>query len=248
MSLPVEIQEVLEGKRQWWVECCDCLEMLPRLPADLSVVTDPPYGMAANTNSRRFSGGVHGEARYGGNGSGGMGRAWQPINGDDKPFDPTPFLRFKRVVLWGWNHFAARLPLGTVLVWLKKDDHLFGTFLSDAELGWMKGGCGVYAFKRSFPPPVRIQQYDGHQAAHPTQKPVELMGWCIEKNSTEGDSIVDAYAGSGTTGVAAIQLGRRFIGFEISPEYAQLARDRISAAEKGLTVKEYRAGQLALFS
>jgi tRNA/tmRNA/rRNA uracil-C5-methylase (TrmA/RlmC/RlmD family) len=64
---------------------------------------------------------------------------------------------------------------------------------------------------------------------------------------TDPDEIIlDPFAGSGTTGVACIQTGRRFLGFEINPEYVAIANDRIEAASRGQTLQQYRAGQLVL--
>jgi site-specific DNA-methyltransferase (adenine-specific) len=141
-------------------------------------------------------------------------------------------LAFPKVILWGANHYAARLPVGTTLVWLKKADHLFGAFLSDAEIGWMKGGHGVYCFRKQFPPPCRIQEGGIRgRVAHPTQKPVALMRWCIERLKLKpGTTIFDPYMGAGTTGVAAAQMGLSFIGCEIDPGYFKVARRRIDAA------------------
>lgn len=65
---------------------------------------------------------------------------------------------------------------------------------------------------------------------HPTQKPVQLMTWCVQK--TEGDLILDPFMGSGTTGVACARLGRRFIGIEIEPRYFDIACRRIEQAQR----------------
>jgi hypothetical protein len=133
-----------------------------------AVVADPPYGMSCNTNSRRFTGGNRALRK-------GEGRDdWPVVAGDNKPFDPSLWLIFPKVCLWGANHFAARLPVGTTLVWIKKADHLFGSFLSDAEVGWIKGGHGVYCFRKQFPPPSRAHE-GGGRCAHPMQKPVALI-------------------------------------------------------------------------
>lgn len=203
----------------------DCAAILPTLPKVDAVITDPPYGMAWNTNSARFSGNEQEYKR-------GLGRSdWGAIQEDDEPFDPVPWLAFDKVILWGANHYAQRLPVGTTLVWVKKDDHLFGTWLSDAELGWQKGGHGVYVFRRSFPPPVRIAQNDGLQAAHPTQKPLELMAWCIERLGLPR-LILDPYMGSGTTGVATVHMGLSFIGIEREPRHFDTACRRIERAYK----------------
>lgn len=198
----------------------DCLAVLPQLTGIDAVISDPPYGMDWDTDSTRFSGGQHKR---------GHGRDdWAEIHEDNKPFDPATWLAFPRCVLWGANHYAARLPIGTTLIWLKKDDHLFGTFLSDAELAWMKGGYGVYAYRKSFPPPARMAENNG-KVAHPTQKPVGLMAWCMERAKVPAvATVLDPYMGSGTTGLACIRTGRKFIGCEKDPAHFATAVERIS--------------------
>ena len=198
----------------------DCREILPTLDKSHGIVSDPPYGMNWNTNSSRFSGGHRQSvARRG------QGRAdWGAVENDDVPFDPTPWLEFSDCILWGANHFGARLPVGTTLVWVKRQDGAFGSFLSDAEIAWCAKNHGVFCF--------RDQSLMGetHDRAHPTQKPVPLMRWCIER--TKASTIVDPYMGSGTTGVACVGLGRTFIGIEIDEKYFDTACRRIEAAMK----------------
>lgn len=210
----------------------DCLEYLKTLDVGSidAVVTDPPYGMKWNTDSTRFCGGMSGACRYKG-----QGRSdWNAVKGDDAPFDPSPWLDFPKVAMWGVNHYAARLPAGTTLVWIKKADHLFGTFLSDAEIGWMKGGHGVYCHRLNFATPTRRYE-GGGQAAHPTQKPIGLMAWCLKKLRVEpGDTVLDPFMGSGTTGVACVKAGVNFIGCEIDPSYFAVAKRRIAEASTTL--------------
>lgn len=198
----------------------DCRQILPTLGTIDAVVSDPPYGMAWNTDSRRFSGFKSGESTRG------EGRAWGAIQQDHVPFDPAPYLAFPECILWGANHFGARLPVGSTLVWIKKPAHLYGTFLSDAEIGWAKGGHGVYVFDVSFPNSSRVIEGLEGKAAHPTQKPIDLMIACVER--VKGRRILDPYMGSGTTGVACVRLGRRFIGIEIEPRYFDIACRRIA--------------------
>jgi site-specific DNA-methyltransferase (adenine-specific) len=64
---------------------------------------------------------------------------------------------------------------------------------------------------------------------HPTQKPIALIDRCLRVSSSPGDVVLDPFMGSGTTGVAAVSLGRRFIGIEKDPAYRQLSLDRIEA-------------------
>lgn len=83
---------------------------------------------------------------------------------------------------------------------------------------------------------------------HPTQKPVALMLKIIEQFTDPGDVVLDPFCGSGTTGVACVRLGRRFIGVERLPKYAAIARERLAAESGGgLSLMAARAGQGALF-
>lgn len=196
---------------------CDCREILPELePVDL-ILSDPPYGMKNNVDSSRFSGGTAGHIAKRGNG----GKFKGQIVGDDSPFDPSPFLKFNKVILWGFNHFASRLPVGSTLIWIKRYDAAFGTFLSDAEMAWMKGGCGVYCRRDlSLTKTTR-------QRSHPNEKPLSLMKWCIEK-AGKVQTILDPYMGSGTTLLAAKEMGIQATGVEVEEKYCEAAAKRLS--------------------
>ena len=185
-----------------------------KLPEADAVIADPPYGMGWDTDSTRFT--------YGGRND------WGRIANDNVPFDPVPWLDYPRVVLWGQNHFAQRLPVGTMLIWQKKDPHLWGTFLSDAEVAWMKGGHGVYLYRENFAGFSRRAEAWG-ECAHPNQKPVRLMSWCMDRAKVpDGALVLDPYMGSGTTGIACIRTGRRFFGVEIAPRYFETACERLT--------------------
>jgi site-specific DNA-methyltransferase (adenine-specific) len=203
--------EVIHG------DCLDVLASGALADAD-AVVSDPPYGM--RWKSTLFSGGHNAKRRTAGRHTG------RTIAGDDEPFDPSPWLGFRRVVLFGANHFASRLPVGTTLVWVKRNDAAFGAFLSDAEIAWQKGGHGVYCVRDlSMNAITRSRE-------HPTQKPVSLMSWVIGRLRLAPDSLIlDPYCGSGTTGVAAVQAGHRFIGVERDAAYVDIARRRIADAQ-----------------
>jgi site-specific DNA-methyltransferase (adenine-specific) len=202
----------------------DCLEVLPTLEAGkiTAIVTDPPYGMRWDTDCTRFSGGSEASRKKRGIMG---GHDWKaPIRGDSTSFDPSPWLGFPKVILWGANHYAARLPIGTTLVWLKRHEHAFGSFLSDAEIGWMKGNHGVYCHKD-----ISMNGL-ARRRLHPNQKPVGLMRWCVERlHLKPGSTILDPYMGSGSTAVAALELGHNFIGIESEPEHFAKAERRIAA-------------------
>jgi site-specific DNA-methyltransferase (adenine-specific) len=81
---------------------------------------------------------------------------------------------------------------------------------------------------------------------HPTPKPLSLMLELVELFTDPGDIVLDPFAGSGTTGVACLRLGRRFIGIEKDAAFAAVARERLTAESQGLTLRAARAGQLSL--
>jgi site-specific DNA-methyltransferase (adenine-specific) len=194
----------------------DCLEVMPTLGTVEAILTDPPYGMKWD-----------GKVSTGKNGHGKTGNRaksyGKKILGDEVSFDPRPFLEYDEVIMFGSNHYASRLPVGTTLAWIKRTDAGFGSFLSDAELAWKRGGHGVYCFRDT------SLMSDTLSRAHPTQKPVPLMRWCLGF-LPNAETILDPFMGSGTTGVACVKEGRKFIGIELDPDYFDIACKRIADA------------------
>lgn len=190
------------------------------IPANAAIVSDPPYGSSTDTDYTRFTGGMHEQRNN-----------FAPITGDDTPFDPARWITHPYVALFGYQFFADQLPVGTILVWNKKRSSQLGTFLSDAELAWMKGGKGVYLFHHVWNGFDR--ETERGKTLHPTQKPVVLMRWVINRMKLPtGTLIVDPYMGSGSTGIAAKQLGYDFMGIELDPTYYAIAEERIHQAEE----------------
>ena len=189
----------------------DCREVLPGLGlVHSAIVADPPYGVAWN-----------GKITRGPNGTGSRGPTRHygtTIEGDDVPFDPEPFLSYREVLLWGFNNFPTTLSAGTALVWIKRYDAGYGTFLSDADIAWLNTGRGVYCRRD-----VSLQ---GAERLHPNQKPLGIMKWALGFIGSE--TICDPFMGSGTTLRAAKDLGRQAIGIEIEERYCEIAAKRLS--------------------
>lgn len=197
----------------------DCREVLPELGKFDLLLTDPPYGMNLNTDNSRFSGGTRGNIAKRGNGIGtGMGK---PIVGDDIPFDPQFMLDSATShVIWGWNHFSDKLPQGGCLVWIKRFDAAFGTFLSDAEIAWKSNCRGVFCHRDL------TNNAISRERQHPTQKPLTLFRWCLGLYP-KASTILDPFMGSGTTLRAAKDLGRKCTGIELEERYCEIAANRL---------------------
>lgn len=202
--------------------CGDCLEILPTLESGSvdAVVTDPPYGIGYKPTRSHASA------------SSGRRKEMQAVIGDDKQFDPTPLIGIAPImVLWGGNNFAHLLPPSNGwLAWDKRDGgSVFRGFVaSDFELAYCNATGRTSVLSHRWCGHLRDSERDTF--VHPTQKPVVVMRWSIEQAGTKpGDLILDPYAGSGTTGVACVRTGRRFIGIEIDPKYFEIAKRRIQA-------------------
>ena len=200
----------------------DALQLLPTIKRHIAaVVTDPPYGCANNCNYKRFTGGL------------GPSRDFTAgIANDNQPFDPSPWLAYPKVVLWGYQHFADRLPPGTVLVWNKRRDNQLGKFLSDCELAWQKGGKGCYLFNHVWNGFDRASERR-QRSLHPSQKPVALFRWVLERLRLKpGDTVLDPYCGSGACGLAALSMGFNYIGIDVEPQYVAIASERLRQASE----------------
>ena len=203
----------------------DCLKIAPTLAGIDAVVSDPPYGIDHDTDYTRFTGGAS-KVR----------NTFDAVTGDDEPFDPTPWLDYPAVVLFGANCYSDKLPCGTWLIWCKRRDEKLGKFMSDCEAAWQKGGHGVYLFHHIWDGFDRESER-GTPRVHPTQKPVALMEWAIKRlRLPMGATILDPYCGSGATGIAATNLGYRFIGIEDKAGYVEIARRRIADAQSQLSL------------
>lgn len=183
----------------------DCLEILPTLEKVDAVITDPPYGIKAN---KQTLGSGKKEFDRGGD--------W-----DDKAPDLSKIIWAAPLLcFWGGNYFSDQLPVtNDWLIWHKLND---GLSFSECEMAWTNFGKQIRHFQH---------HWSGEEKKHLTMKPVQVMRWCISQAGNP-QVILDPFMGSGTTGVACINLGRKFIGIEIEPKYFDIACERIENAQR----------------
>lgn len=179
----------------------DCLDILPNLAGIDAVITDPPYGI--NANQQTLGAGKKQFAR---------GDGW-----DTALVDLGPVLKIGRYhCFWGGNYYTDSLPpVNSWLIWHKLND---GRSFSECEMAWT-----------DFAKQIRhlSHHWGGEEKTHPTQKPYKVMSWTVRQLPEDVTTILDPYMGSGTTGIACIKAGKRFIGIEKDPVYFELARKRI---------------------
>ena len=189
----------------------DCREVLPTIEADV-MVTDPPYGIGYRTppSAKRPK------------------SNWSLV-GDAEPFDPSHLLTWPRVVIFGANHFADRLPASPGWIIWDKRFGMPSNDQSDAELAWTNVLGSVRIVRCLWNGGGSLLAENGPaRAIHPTQKPVALMRGVIELASKPGETVIDPYMGTGTTLRAAKDLGRKAIGIEIEERYCEIAVKRLA--------------------
>lgn len=201
-------EPVIIGNARLYLGSCE--DILPTLPKVDAVVTDPPYGIdygkaggfAASSGWKQW----RGEAE------------WDVERPSREVFDAIRACS-KDQVIWGGNYFADLLP--PTMRWLVWDKGQRNFTLADCEFAWVSQHKAARIF--DYP---RGSANASAPKEHPTQKPVEVMKWCIGF-LPEANTILDPFMGSGTTGVAALQMGRNFIGIEREPRYFDAACRRL---------------------
>jgi DNA modification methylase len=205
-------------------DCMDVMKGMHDNSVD-TVITDPPYGIKRDKGFVGFGGfGGFGtpiaRTRYQGN--------WDNERPHKKYFDEIQRVS-KIALIFGGNYFSDLLPVGNHwIVWDKKQT--MPTF-GDCELVWTNvSRNSVKWIQREWNGLLGKEE----NRQHATQKPLKIMSWIIVNYTKEDNLILDPFMGSGTTGVACVQTGRKFIGIEIDPKYFEIAKKRISEAQMQL--------------
>jgi DNA modification methylase len=186
----------------------DCRDVLPTLGAVDAVVTDPPYGLGDKLD------GAGGNSEWGllyGNGA----PAWDKEVSDALP---AALALADDAIVWGGNYYDLP-PRRCWLIWDKMQEHTSG----HGELAWATMDMPIRTFRYA------RAQLASEGKVHPTQKPLKLMKWCLGFLPA-AQTILDPFMGSGTTGVAALQLGKSFVGIERDKTYFEIACRRIREA------------------
>lgn len=204
----------------------DCLEVLPTLDKVDAVVTDPPYGID-----------------YGRAGGFSASHGWHN-NREQVEWDVSRISadlihlilqKGKHQIIWGGNYYTDILP--PTMQWLIWDKVQRNFSLADCEMAWtnQNNASRIFSYARGNESGFAPKRNDGFQNKHPTQKPVDLMTWCMGF-LPKGATVLDPFMGVGSTACACIATGRKFIGIEIDEKYFNVAVNRIT--------KELQQGRL----
>lgn len=193
----------------------DCAEIMPTLGHFDAVLTDPPYGIGIDGQKESINKNPKHNRKYF------EARGWDDATPPVELFDTIRAISDAQII-WGGNYFVDRglLPKKGWLVW---DKGQRGLTMSDGELAYSSSDkpLRIYTLNRA----ALIK--DGSE--HPTQKPLALISWCLT-HIPQAKTVLDPFAGSGTTGVACVKAGRTFVGIERDPTYFDIACRRIQKA------------------
>ena len=248
--------DVINGGARWSMTCGDNREVLPGLPngSVAHVITDPPYEAEAHTKHRTNRAVLEGRMTD-------AAIDFAKITEEIREFVSAQFGRLSAgwvltfcqaegVAPWRYALEAGGCRWRRAQIWVKPDsspqftgdrpgagyESIATAWAGEGRSRWNGGGSrGVYVHN--------VGVFGGEKSEHPTTKPLSLMMELVELFTDPGDIVLDPFAGSGTTGVACLRLGRRFIGVEKSEAYAAIATERLQAEERGLSLREARAGQ-----
>jgi len=196
------------------LSCEDCMALMRRYPDkhfDLAIV-DPPYGIDINSSGRL--------GHYGG-----KGKTW------DAAIPTLDYFRelyrvSKNQIIWGGNYFPLP-PSRCFLIWDKQQPD--GVSFADAEFAWTSFDASAKTFR------MRPQNADPERI-HPTQKPVALYRWLLDRYAKPGQRILDTHLGSGSHAIACHYAGMHLTACEIDADYFAAAQERIARETRQTTL------------
>lgn len=209
---------MLELNKIYNMDCLDGMRLMKEqgIKADW-IITDPPYGIGVNHNMGRRKGDTKSDYK----------KAYWDKERLTKPYFDLMLETADKHIIFGGNYYTDYLPPSkSWIVWDKvmSDDLTF----SQVELAWTDADCMSKLF-RCFP-------NGNEKRIHPTQKPLSLMEWILNKYTKEGDLICDPFMGSATTAVACHKLKRRYICFELDADMFALASERIEKYKQQISI------------
>lgn len=244
----------------------DCLAILPGLERVEHVITDPPYSKDLYLRYRTNGGAVYTPSAKANRTDQAIELANLRIGAIDEILEPAAAQFVRLASRW----ILAFSDMETTHLWRKAFGGRYvrtGIWVKPNAMPQISGdrpGQGYEPYTLAHAPGRKrwnaggkssvytcngenSQSSDRGEFGHPCPKPLELMLELVADFTDPGDTVLDPFMGSGTTGVACLRLGRKFVGIEKDPQYFQTARDRLAAESQGQSLREYRAGQLPMF-
>ena len=201
-------------------DCMDAMREFPDKYFELAIV-DPPYGIGESGDTN------HTRAKLA------KSKNYKAFSGNDaQPPSADFFTELRRVsknqIVWGANHFISRLPYDSP-AWIIWDKENGETDFADCELAWSSFRCAARKFSFRWQGMLQGNMASKESRIHPTQKPVALYKWLLTNYAKPGDKILDTHLGSGSSRIAAWDMGFDFYGYELDADYFAAMEARFKA-------------------
>ena len=200
----------------------DCMEGMAQYPDkyfDLAIV-DPPYGIGEDGSNNKSRGKLAKAKKY------------KAFAGFDKNSpNCNYFIELIRIsknqIIWGANHFISKIPFDSSC-WIVWDKDNGNTDFADCELAYTSFKTSVRKYKFKWQGMLQENMKTKEIRIHPTQKPIALYKWLLTNYAKQGDNILDTHLGSGSSRIAAWDMGFDFVGYELDPDYFQAQEKRFN--------------------
>ena len=202
------------------IDCMEYMKTLPDKAFELAIV-DPPYGIGESGDKN------HSRTKLA------RAKDYKAFSGNDKEPPPAEYFSelfrvSKNQIVWGANHFISRMPLDASC-WVVWDKQNGDNDFADCELAWCSFPSAVRKFEFRWAGMLQGNMANKENRIHPTQKPVKLYEWLLTHYAKQGDKILDTHLGSGSSRIAAYNLGFDFVGCEIDEDYFKAQEERFKA-------------------
>ena len=199
----------------------DCMILMSRYKDkhfDLAIV-DPPYGIGedgSKNHTRRKKA---------------IAKKYKPFEGNDKN---SPEIQYfmglfrisKNQIIFGANYFISKIPYDSSC-WIVWDKNNGNSDFADCELAWTSFNTAVRKFKFTWAGMLQENMKNKEIRVHPTQKPVKLYEWLLQKYSKESDTILDTHVGSASSLIACENMNRKYVGCELDKDYYEQSLKRL---------------------
>ena len=210
----------------------DCLEFMQSLPdkcIDL-VLTDPPYGIGAD---KKHSEPVKQSKHSATESTGFKNKEWDSVIPEDDVFNEI-FRISKHQIIWGVNYFTDKRMRGGRIYW---DKCVTMPTYSDGEIAFCSKLNSIIYFKHAWHGMLQQNMKNKEVRIHPTQKPLRLFKWCLEKYAPENAIVFDPFLGSFTTAIACHNYKLNWLGCEKDPDYFKAGFNRYNQEKEQILME-----------
>ena len=210
----------------------DCMQGMKEFPDkyfDLAIV-DPPYGIGENGDTNHTRSKLAKAKDY-------KAFSGNDLKPPDKEYFDELFRASKNQIIWGANHFISKIPYDSSC-WIVWDKDNTGDF-ADCELAWTSFDSAVRKFKYRWNGMLQENMKNKESRIHPTQKPVALYEWLLNRYVNPNDVILDTHVGSASSLIACHNTNHKFVGFELDEYYYKVSKQRLDTEMAQMRLSDF---------